>query len=123
MVGCGEVVARAHIHSIDLLRLDRTVEVVVACDTKEEKRPLVREELHIRRVKTRFEDVVQDSDIDLVLITTPMLEHGPIATAALEPGKHVLIEKPMAVTLSEAARPVQLAEPSPASPTRVFHRS
>lgn len=113
IVGCGDVMARAYMHAIDLMRLDRMVEVVAACDVKDEKRRFVLEELHIPRFTTRFEEVVQAPDVELVLITTPMPEHGPIAKAALEAGKHVLTEKPMAVTLDEAVHLVQLAKNSP----------
>jgi predicted dehydrogenase len=105
--------ARAYMHAIDLMRLDRKVEVVAACDVNEEKRAFVVEDLRIPRFTTRFEEIVQSPDVELVLITTSMPEHGPIATAALEAGKHVLTEKPMAVTLDEAAHLVQLASGSP----------
>jgi predicted dehydrogenase len=57
-------------------------------------------------------DLVRRDDIDLVLVLTSMKEHGPITQAALEAGKHVLVEKPMAVTLEEATRLVELAEES-----------
>jgi predicted dehydrogenase len=42
-----------------------------------------------------------------------MQQHGEIARAALEAGKHVLVEKPMAMTLPEAAELVELARHSP----------
>jgi predicted dehydrogenase len=42
-----------------------------------------------------------------------MKEHGPITRAALEAGKHVLVEKPMAVSLEEARELVELAKRSP----------
>jgi predicted dehydrogenase len=41
-------------------------------------------------------------DIDLVYIATPPFLHGPQAMAALEAGKHVIVEKPFAMTLKEA---------------------
>ena len=43
-------------------------------------------------------------DVDAVLVLTSMPEHGRLARAALEAGKHVLVEKPVATTLEEAAR-------------------
>jgi predicted dehydrogenase len=51
--------------------------------------------------------------VDLVLVLTPAQTHAPIARAALEAGKHVLVEKPMATTLNEAAGLVALARRSP----------
>jgi predicted dehydrogenase len=48
--------------------------------------------------------------IDLVVIATPNDTHAPIATAALEAGKHVVIEKPIAPTLAEARDLASLAQ-------------
>ena len=47
--------------------------------------------------------------VDVVLVLTSMNEHGPLAKAALEAGRHVLVEKPMATSLAEAAELVELA--------------
>ena len=47
---------------------------------------------------------------DAVLVTAPMVAHVPLALEALEAGKHVLVEKPFAATVAEAAQAVELAE-------------
>ena len=52
--------------------------------------------------ETSWQDLVARDDIDLIDITAPSYVHGEIAIAAVEHGKHVLCEKPMASTLSEA---------------------
>jgi predicted dehydrogenase len=49
-------------------------------------------------------------DIDAVAIATPVRTHAPFAIAALEAGKHVLVEKPLADSVSDAERMVELAE-------------
>jgi predicted dehydrogenase len=57
-------------------------------------------------------DVIARDDVDVVLILTAMNAHGPLARAALEAGKHVLVEKPMATSLAEAAELVELSRSS-----------
>lgn len=47
-------------------------------------------------------DLLDDPDIDLVVIATPNDTHFPLAKAALEAGKHVVVDKPFTVTLSQA---------------------
>ena len=56
--------------------------------------------------------VVEDDNVDALLVLTSMREHGEITRAALEAGKHVLVEKPMATTLPEAERLLELAAES-----------
>ena len=58
-----------------------------------------------------WETVVADDTIDALLISaTPETLHFPMARAALAAGKHVLLEKPMALTLDEADELIELAE-------------
>ena len=47
--------------------------------------------------------MIESDDVDAVLVLTSMNEHGPLAMAGLAAGKHVLVEKPMATSLLEAA--------------------
>lgn len=53
---------------------------------------------------------VIDSDVDAVVIATPVHTHHPLVRAALEAGKHVLVEKPLADSLPRAEELVLLAE-------------
>lgn len=60
---------------------------------------------------TRWEDVVENPDVDAVLVSsTPEQLHHPMARAALDAGKHVLLEKPIALTLDEADDLIETAE-------------
>src|SRR5690606_24509326 len=59
-------------------------------------------------------------DVDLVDICTPGDTHEEIAVAALEAGKHVLVEKPMANTLAQAERMAAAAERAAASGVRAM---
>lgn len=113
IVGCGSVMSGPYMNLIQSLQRRGLVEVVAACDVKEEKRRYVMDEFGIPNFSTDYTHVVRSDEVDLVLILTAMQEHGPIARAALESGKHVLVEKPMAVTLEEAAELVDLARESP----------
>jgi predicted dehydrogenase len=57
-----------------------------------------------------FADVLADPKIDAVHICTPNAQHFPMAKAALEAGKHVLCEKPLATSLQEGEELVALAQ-------------
>ncbi len=63
------------------------------------------------RATNRWQDIVENPDIDAVAVSaTPEDLHHPMAKAALESGKHVLLEKPMALTLDEADELIGLAD-------------
>jgi len=57
-----------------------------------------------------FDDVINDDEIDAVVIATPVYSHHPLAKAALQAGKHVLVEKPMTSTSKEADELISIAE-------------
>lgn len=60
------------------------------------------------RIHSSYEDVLK-SDIDAVVIATPVSTHHPLAKAALEHGKHVLAEKPLAATAAECEELIEIA--------------
>ena len=59
---------------------------------------------------SRWQDLIADAEIDIVSIATPPHLHVEMACAAMEAGKHVLIEKPLATTLDAAHRIVAMRD-------------
>ena len=53
---------------------------------------------------TTLEPLLERDDVDAVYIATPTLAHAPQALAAIQAGKHALVEKPIAMTAAEARR-------------------
>ena len=84
-------------------------EVAVVCDL----RPKVLEQVRTRypqvRVTTNYEDVLNDDRIDAVALATPVATHASLAIGALQAGKHVLVEKPLAGNWVDARRVVEEA--------------
>jgi scyllo-inositol 2-dehydrogenase (NADP+) len=56
-----------------------------------------------------LDELVGDHDVDLVVLATPHDTHADLAVRALEAGKHVVVDKPMAITLADADRMVEAA--------------
>jgi predicted dehydrogenase len=61
------------------------------------------------RTTGSFQEVLDDPAVDAVSIATPPATHYPLVKQALEAGKHVLVEKPLATTVADADELVQLA--------------
>ena len=61
-------------------------------------------------VLSASDQAFQRADVDVVVIATPNDSHAPLATAALHAGKHVVVDKPFAVTVAEARAVAALAE-------------
>jgi predicted dehydrogenase len=57
-----------------------------------------------------YNEILADNSVDAVAIATPVHSHFPIGKACLENGKHVLIEKPLASTISEGEELVKLSK-------------
>ncbi|WP_244305395.1 Gfo/Idh/MocA family protein [Kitasatospora cheerisanensis] len=80
------------------------------CDLDEQRSRKVLGEYSTVRATTSFEEVLADRRVQAVAIATPAAAHHRLARAALEAGKHVLVEKPITTTAEEAADLVALAE-------------
>jgi predicted dehydrogenase len=62
------------------------------------------------RTTTRFDDLLEDDSLQAVIVATPVTTHHDLARRALEGGKHVFVEKPPALSATEAEELVALAE-------------
>lgn len=107
VIGCGNVLS-AYRATIDKLRLRGEAEVVAACG-RASQRASACEQLGVKRFTTDGQEVIAAPEVDVVVILTSMTEHAKLASAALEAGKHVLVEKPLATTLDESKALVELA--------------
>ena len=100
LVGVGAVAQIAHIPA---LKRTEGLELLALCDRDPEKAARVAQKFQIPRVHARFDDMLADEAIDAIDVCTPNFLHAPMATAALEAGKHVLCERPLARSAEEAA--------------------
>jgi predicted dehydrogenase len=62
------------------------------------------------RTTTELDDLLADDELEAIVVATPVVTHPELSRLALEAGKHVFVEKPMALLESEAEELVALAE-------------
>jgi predicted dehydrogenase len=101
IVGCGFIANGKHLAS--MARRD-DIEIVAFCDIVIEQAQAAAQKFGTpdALVCADYHDLVARPDIDVVHVCTPNSSHAEISVAALEGGKHVMCEKPMAKTASEA---------------------
>ena len=86
------------------------VEMFAICQRNERKLNEIGDAFGVKKRYTRYEDVLKDKDVDFVHINTPISEHAPMSIAALEAGKHVMSTVPMATSVEECRRIVELVQ-------------
>jgi len=111
IVGCGNVLP-AYWAECQKLAVRGEAAVVMACG-RSAQRDLIVNRLGVRQFVTGYRDVIASPDVDLVVVLTPTPTHFEITRAALRAGKHVLSEKPLAMTLAETDELVGLAARGP----------
>ena len=113
VVGCGSVFWTPYMNLIERLRGQGRVDVAAVYDVDPEKRRAAAERLDLPPDLPDDAAVCEHPDVDVVLVLTSMTEHARIARAALEAGKHVLVEKPVATSLADAEAVLAAAEAAP----------
>ncbi|MBB5753149.1 Gfo/Idh/MocA family oxidoreductase [Prosthecomicrobium pneumaticum] len=100
IVGCGEVAQTIHIPG--LLQLHDLFTITALCDVSPRVLSAVGARLPDAERFLDHRELVESAAVDVVLVANPHVYHAPVAIDAMRAGKHVLIEKPMCVTLAEA---------------------
>ena len=100
IVGCGAIASIAHLPALRGLG----VPIVGAADLDASRREAVAARFSIERRYASFDELVADPAVDVVAVCVPPQAHVEVALAALAAGKHVLVEKPVALDLEEAER-------------------
>lgn len=111
IVGCGGIANGKHMPS---LKKVPEVEMVAFCDLIPERAEKAAKAFGAEGAKTYtdYKELLKDKSIDNVHVCTPNRVHSEIAVAALNAGKNVLCEKPMAINYEEAMKMVDAAKKS-----------
>lgn len=105
VVGAGGI-SHAHIKAIQTLD---TAELAAVCDIHDETASSAAERYGLKTYYTDFYKMLDSEEIDVVAVCTPDQSHCEYTVAALEAGKHVLCEKPMALKLDECKEMISAA--------------
>ncbi len=97
------------VHTEAIRRLGGVEVAGVAAITQQEAAAFGRS-MRVDRTTDDYMSLVNDPEIEAVHICTPNALHYPVAKAAIKAGKHVLCEKPMAMSVSEAKDMAKLAK-------------
>jgi len=100
VIGCG-LISKNHLKALKNVMQARCVAV---CDIEREKAEEAAKTYGIGKIYTDYHELLADPDIDVVHICTPHFLHAQMAEDAFHAGKHVLCEKPMALSSDDARR-------------------
>jgi len=85
------------------------VELAKVSDLREGRRDFIARRYPSLQATTNPDEILSDSSIDAVVVATPPSTHTALAIEALERGKHVLVEKPLATSTADAQKIVSVA--------------
>lgn len=108
IIGCGGIANGKHLPSLGKIN---DVQLAAFCDIIPERAEEAAAKYGIEgaKVYTDYKELLKDGSLDIVHVLTPNDSHADISIAALEAGKHVMCEKPMAKTAADARRMVEAA--------------
>ena len=109
VLGTGAIAQIVHLPILNELP---GVRIQGLCDPDQAKARALASRLGVPRVFDSDEEMLGSDDVDAVVICSPSHLHGEQVVAALEAGKHVLVERPLAVTAEGAEAAIEAAEKS-----------
>jgi UDP-N-acetylglucosamine 3-dehydrogenase len=106
IIGAGSIVRHRHLPET---QENEYAEVGAVCDVVEERAKEMAAKYNCKAY-TDYKDLIADKDLDAVIVAATNTTHAEMTIAALEAGKHVLCEKPMATNLQDAQKMIDAAE-------------
>jgi predicted dehydrogenase len=98
LIGCGQIALANHLPG---LALCPEAKVVAVCDANPEVLARAQQHTGVQIAFTDYREIVKRADVNAVIIATPNFTHAEIAVAAANAGKHILCEKPLALTMGD----------------------
>lgn len=112
VIGCGRAAVRLHLPALATVP---DAEVVAVADLDAAKVDEAAQRFGIKRTFSDPADLLAQADVDVAAILVPAQFHVGVALQALDAGKHIFIEKPIALALDDARMLVERAAESPQS--------
>lgn len=104
--GCGNI---SGIYLDNITNVFKELEIVGIVDLERERAQSTAEKYNVKKVYNSVQELLADSEVDIVLNITRPSEHFDVTMAALEAGKHVYTEKPLGASLEEARKIIESA--------------
>jgi len=117
VVGCGRIATSAHMPSLKKIR---DYDLVAASDVNPARLEEVKQKFGIGETYDDYRRMLVKADIDTVFVCTPPQHHFQIVMDALEWGKHVFCEKPLASTVKEGLTVKKAYEMQRTTPESLF---
>src|SRR5258708_3081201 len=109
VIGLGQIALKAHLPGYSKAENCRLTAVY---SSREDHAKRVAIQYGIPNIYKDWRRLLESDQVDAVSICTPNFTHAPIAVKALQEGKHVMLEKPMALNRAEALRIIHAAKKS-----------
>jgi predicted dehydrogenase len=106
IVGCGRI---SDLHQLGYRDRD-DARIVAVCDTKKGRAQAKARAWGVEKVYTNYQELLSDPKVDLVELLVPHHLHAQMTVSACQAGKHVSVQKPMALSVAEAERMIGAAE-------------
>ena len=94
---------------VQRLRGDERFQITAVSDLQEDRRNEARDEFGCETF-TKYQDLIEKGDCELVVVASQSVDHGPHTISGLGSGRHVVVEKPMAMSTDEATQMIEAAE-------------
>ncbi|GAA0337260.1 Gfo/Idh/MocA family oxidoreductase [Oceanobacillus oncorhynchi subsp. oncorhynchi] len=108
VIGCGSIAKHRHLPEY---AANKHVEITAVCDIVGERAEEAAAKYEAKAY-TDYKELLKQDDIDAVSVCLPNYLHAPVSVDALNAGKHVLCEKPMATSAEEADQMIEAAQRS-----------
>ncbi|MBO3802739.1 MAG: Gfo/Idh/MocA family oxidoreductase [Candidatus Brockarchaeota archaeon] len=106
VVGCGGIAN--YFHLPELAKIEEA-EIAAVADIKEDRAKATAAKFKVPKWYASYGKMLGEGGVDAVIVATPHPTHSPIAVDAIEAGKHVMIQKPMATNVEDADALVECA--------------
>jgi predicted dehydrogenase len=106
IVGCGRI---SDLHELGY-RGREDAHITAVCDTRKTEASKKAKVWGVEKVYTDYQQVLEDRDIDLIELLTPHHLHCPMTVQAARAGKHISVQKPMALSAAEADEMIAAAK-------------